>query len=279
MRTRIRVLFAAVLFALFLHTTTALADSIQLIPYLATNIHEKNPNNNDGSGIWVRVGRARHEPQGEEGIYGTIRGVLAFDLAGLVPVGSFITSASLELTVMDSGISLGTDGPGSPGIVELHQIPSTQLMIEGTHIVNFIQSSASDGVTWNEVRPGVSWTSPGGDFLPAVLSSTDTPVIGFGVQPFTITFPSTSHFVGVVQSALDGSSPLQLLLRSLSQEAETSSVQNFYRFASDDDPNPAFYPNLTITYTTVSEPGNGTLLCVGLAALCVWFRRRTLIAF
>lgn len=86
------------------------------------------------------------------------RALIHFDLS-VLPAASTIYSATLELSTPGD--------PYPPITVDLHRL--TEEWNEGTDINGTI--SPPDGATWNERKPGVTWTTPGGDYDPTIISS------------------------------------------------------------------------------------------------------------
>src|SRR6266704_1224185 len=82
-------------------TITYTEDAIiggQSYQQVGTTLWQNNPSLNDGEADLIRVGRARHAPEGQPGFNGSLRGALGFPLAG-IPTGARIVSASLTMTV------------------------------------------------------------------------------------------------------------------------------------------------------------------------------------
>jgi hypothetical protein len=69
----------------------AFGASVSLIPIADTSIMEVAPNNNVGGRSWVNAGSNMHTQRN--------RGLFKFDIAGSLPAGSQVTSASLSLAV------------------------------------------------------------------------------------------------------------------------------------------------------------------------------------
>jgi hypothetical protein len=211
---------------------------------------QNDPNGNSGGDIFLRAGWGFGGGPGTPIIQRPFRTVLGFDL-GAIPSGSTIRSATLKLAIAED------DNANSINGLELHQVVLGANMIEGTGLQ---AAPTTDGVTWTEIRPGESWTTPGGDYLPAVLSSIGPdPDGGTGGEVYT--FSTSTDFVSAAQSALDSNLPLELLIRSAAAEANGGSIQNFYRFASDDHANVSLRPQLTIEF--VSEPNSDPIADAG----------------
>jgi hypothetical protein len=167
-----------------------------------------------------------------------LRPLLSFDLAGFDPAAT-IRSATLDLWTD------ATAGVGSVGPLELHKLNATP--VEGTGDGSSASHGAGTGATWLSRTGGTNttdlWAVAGGDFDANVLSS----VSGYdatatGVQR---TFPSTSNFVAVAQSALDAEVPLNLLVISPTTEAAANNYIS--RVSSDDSAVLERRPLLTLT--------------------------------
>ncbi|MDY0165364.1 MAG: DNRLRE domain-containing protein [Thermoguttaceae bacterium] len=174
-----------------------------------------------------------------------IRSVLGWDLSA-IPEGSTITGASLTLnssTVSGQLSNIGT--------IELRSLTNAVAMIENE-------------VTWDLIRTGTDWDTPGGDYDSSVLLGMITPA-----ENATFVM-STDELVGAVQSALDGKGVLEMIL--LAPDAEALGTVNFLRFHSDDASTLALRPLLTVTY--IPEPSAVMLLALAAVASLMFRRRR-----
>jgi hypothetical protein len=173
------------------------------------------------------------------------RALLAFDVAGAIPAGSTIASATLTLFNDAANIS--------QQIVSLHRV--TRAWGEGGSLASGGQGSgapaAPGDATWlHRYFDTDSWSIHGGDFTPAETSSTVVAGPGF------YTWPSTSALVDALQSFLDDpSSNYGWLL--LGNESKPSTSK---RFATREAIDPAVRPGLTVEYTPVPEPFSVLLL-------------------
>ncbi len=192
-----------------------------------------------------------------EGLVGTLgtadtlfHTVLSFDLSA-IPSGATINSASLSLyETTDAG------SVSSAVQFDLHELTQS-----------FVESQ----VTWDDYSTGNPWATAGGDYSATVLSSiTVNPNTSSGVQ----TFATSGDFTTVVQSALDGSESLELLLK-LNDTDEAGSSRYLFRFRTEDYGTVADRPLLTVDYTPVPEPASSALIVVGgIVGLVVWRRRK-----
>lgn len=215
-----------------------------------------SPQFSNGRGPTLFVGR-------NNGADGTFRrrGLIFFDVAGLIPEGSIITSVSLTLQVTNPGI--GAD------VVQLRRLVSD--WGEGGSIGGGGQGAPAQppDATWfyNRFDTGF-WSTPGGDFAGAASAS--TLVSGLGLHTWT----TTPMLVADVQGWLDNPAANfgWLML------GEESDARNVHGFATREAAGAAG-PQLTIEYTAaIPEPGSAGLLAVGVICVVGYARsrRRTL---
>lgn len=168
------------------------------------------------------------------------RPVLAFDVAGAIPAGSIIESASLELflirtrSVSDShslhrlltdwgeGSSLSFGGSGAP-------------------------ATAGDATWLHTFYPAQTWTTPGGDFDSTASATT----IVLNVQGF-YAWGSTAQMVADVQGWLDNPSA-NFGWTLIGNEID---FQTARKFASREYVTAQNRPRLHITYTPPCGPGD-----------------------
>ncbi len=123
---------------------------------------------------------------------GTLRrAVMAFDVAGGIPAGSTVTSATLTLTV-----ELAAPGSTSE-VCRLYRLLAD--WGEGTSSgAGAGGPSTTDDATWiHTFYPGDTWTNPGGDFTALVSATTSVGKSGAD------TWGSTAAMVADVQGWLD----------------------------------------------------------------------------
>lgn len=130
--------------------------NVALLPVADTTLHEAFPDNNFGGGSTFT--------SGGRNMGGRARALLKFDLAGAVPSGVTIVSASLTVTV--------TAANGPESTFELHRVVSD--WGEGSGSDFGVGSAGGAGeATWNNrLGPGTPWAAAGGDFVAAVSAST-----------------------------------------------------------------------------------------------------------
>lgn len=237
--------WATIVFSVFLLTTPAAAEIITLGASRDNTLIQVptagSPQFSNGSGPTLFVGR-------NNGADGTFRrrGLVFFDIAGLIPEGSVITSVSLTMQVTNPGI--GAD------VVQLRRLFSD--WGEGGSFATGGQGAPAQppDATWFYNRFNTSfWSTPGGDFAGAASAS--TLVSGLGLQ----TWATTSLLVADVQSWLDAPATNfgWLLL------GEESEARNVHGFATREAAG-ATGPRLTIEYTAaIPEPGSLALAAVG----------------
>ncbi|HEX6882443.1 MAG TPA: hypothetical protein VF530_03620 [Planctomycetota bacterium] len=205
---------------------------------------------------------------------GLRRGLLAFDVAGSVPAGAMITSATLTLEC--SRVPLLDNG--TPRTHALHR--ATADWGEGTSEAGINVGTGDDptpgDATWSHTFfPGSFWASPGGDFVGGASGTISVPSTG------SYTFASTPQLVADVQDMLD--SPAGNFGWVLLGEEVASPVARAF-----DTREAPTYPNydgtapvLTIEFTLPAVPAVGpwglgalTLLLVGGGALLASRRAR-----
>jgi hypothetical protein len=163
------------------------------------------------------------------------RALLSFDIAGAVPSGMIITSATLTLNVNKTG--------GSPETIDLHRLTADWgqgASNAGTSRDGSGTAAAPGDATWlHSFYPSASWSTPGGDFSPTVSASADASSFG------AFTFPSTSQLVADVQSFLDSPSTNfgWILL------GDESAFGSAARIDSSESTSPSLRPTLTLSYT------------------------------
>ena len=202
----------------------ARSDVISLIPVADTTLQEALSNVNYGLDDSIRAGGRQ---QG-----GAARGLMRFDIAGIIPAGAVINSTTLTLTV------LGTSGVGVDSTFDVHRVLAT--WGEGIRIGTAAQTGEA---SWNDrLGPGVPWTTAGGDFDSAASAALS--VAGNGVYHFT----SDALAADVRFWLTNAADNFGWLLRS---ESETTPV-TIRRFGSRTAPGGA--PALVIDYSTVPSP-------------------------
>ncbi len=170
------------------------------------------------------------------------RPVFSFPLTG-VPANATLTGISLDLWTD------ATAGIGTVGTLELRELPATPVEGSGSSSTD-AANSAGTGATWSHRTQNTPWTTAGGDFNSTVLSS----VAGFSATATNVqkTFPSTSPFLSIGQTALTTNQPLNLLLISPLSESGLNDI--YARLTSDDNSLTAQRPSLTLTWTANPAP-------------------------
>lgn len=202
------------------------ADSTNLVPVADTSLHEEAPDNNLGSGPSLTAGGRN---QG-----GRTRALLRFDIAGNLPAGAVISSASLTVRV--------TNANGPDSTFALHPVLAAWNEGSGSDMGSGTPAAPGE-TTWNHrLAPDTAWVAAGGDFSPAASA---TQVIGLAGN---YTF-SGAGLAAIVQAWLDqpGTNFGWLLL---SQDENT--LGTIRRFTSRGDL--LAPPVLAITYSTSTPP-------------------------
>jgi spore coat protein A len=186
------------------------------------------------------------------------RGLLEFDVAGSVPAGSTITSATLTLYLIQASVT----NPFTPNTVGIHVV-STEWG-EGTSQGGSGGGGGGEGMgapsttndaTWiHTFYSASSWGSAGGDFNP-----TDSASMLVGPLADTFHSWSTAQLATDVQGFLDNPS------NNHGWMVKGTETANSRRFASRTHPTPANHPMLTIEFT---PPAGGTGACCAPDGTC-----------
>ena len=133
-----------------------------------TLFEQANGTLSNGSGSFIFAGLSR-QPEGLQ----TRRAALAFDIAGTVPAGATITSATLTIRVTRS---ISNELPST-----LHRL--TADWGEGASDANGQEgtgTAAQDGdATWiHSFSPDTEWDRPGGDFVTTASATTEIGAVG-----------------------------------------------------------------------------------------------------
>ena len=152
-------------------SNTVRAEILALSAEADTTLNERSPDNNMGGHDQILVGTA-----GTQGGSSSRRGLFRFDIAGSIPMGATIDSATLSLTVTGESQDAGGDISHS-----LYRVLVS--WGEGDKNGSGGQLADSEEATWNERDFGVSeWSEAGGaartDYV--ATSSATANVSGFG---------------------------------------------------------------------------------------------------
>lgn len=188
------------------------------------------------------------------------RGLLRFNVAGSVPAGAIIQSATLSLTMSKT---ISGDSP-----VSLHR--ATADWGEGTSNAPGPEgagaaSTAGDATWLHRFFDTITWTTPGGDFDLVAVASTLVGAEG------TYTW-SSDAMTSLVQDWLDQPAN-NFGWVVLGDETTDASAK---RFDSREFSNPSLVPQLSITFAAVPEPMVLSLVALGAAGALVgvWRSRR-----
>ncbi len=236
-RARFIGILAALAAVVCVWPSAAVADVEILSPSADTTLNEASPNNNHGEHPQILVGT--------DGPGRLRRGLLQFNIAGEIPAGSVIQSATLYITA--NGANANSGG------FDLHR-----MLIgwgEGTGSGAMGSPATPGAATWNNRFHGTTpWGAAGG------LAGTD--YIAAASSSQLVSAPAEYAFAGLasdVQAMLDDSASNfgWMLLSSL--EGTTQTARQFE--ASDTFSNSP--PRLEIEYAAIPEPGTLSLLAVG----------------
>jgi hypothetical protein len=183
------------------------------------------------------------------------RGILAFELAGLLPDGAIIQSVELRLHMSM------TNSPGQT--ILMHRLLAD--WGEGTSQADGNEGGGADAepgdATWlHRYYDDTFWTNPGGDFDAIVSASTFV-----DSNFFYHTWTSAQMIVDVQAWIADPSSNFGWILIG-----DESMNQTAMRFGTHENETAAYRPMLIITYV----PAPGALALLGIVALAPRRRRR-----
>ena len=173
----------------FIAETPASANILSITPSKDNTLYEYDPAEGDHSN-----GAGFHFFAGENAMGELRRGVLAFDIAGMIPPGSTITAVSLTMNMSMT--------PAGAETIELHK-----LLADWGEGISHAPQGEGDGApatpndaTWrHRFFDSIFWTTEGGDFSATVSASQSVDVTG------QYTWSST-QMVADVQAWLDDSS-------------------------------------------------------------------------
>jgi hypothetical protein len=149
-----------------------------------------------------------------------LRSLLEFDLSGL-PAGAIVTSAELTM------VKVAGSNDGNP--VAAHRV--TRQWQEGT------LCDAAGQASWLNASPGVSWTTPGGDFAP---TAADTIAV-------TVNQAYTWNVTSIAQAWATGASNFGLMLKP---QPESDGGDKKQEWASRQNATVANRPQLVVNYMT-----------------------------
>lgn len=168
------------------------------------------------------------------------RGLLHFDVAGVVPPGSTIHSVELQLAMQKRAPFEQTDR-----LITLHRV--TKDWGEGTSFsTGGGGDTASEGdATWlHTFSPGSFWDNPGGDYDPTVTQS-----LVVGINNGQYTWPTGPQMVADVQSWLDNpESNFGWIVIG-----DESVIRTTRRFGTRESLSEGLRPQLTINFTAPPE--------------------------
>jgi len=210
--------------------TLTMAATISIMPSKDNTLYEYDPAEGDHSN-----GAGFHFFAGENGMGELRRGVLAFDISGIIPAGSTITAVSLTMNMSMT--------PAGAETVELHKLLAD--WGEGTSHAPMGEGDGApatpNDATWrHRFFDTIFWTNEGGDFSATVSASQS---VG-GIGQYTW---SSTQMVADVRSWLDDpASNFGWLV--LGNETTIATAKRF------DTRESASPPMLTIQYRVVATP-------------------------
>jgi hypothetical protein len=202
----------------------------------------------NGAGVYVFAGRTL--------LFGLRRAVLSFDVAGAIPAGATINSATLTLNVSQSNSG---DHPAA-----LHRLGADwgESTSDAGSPGGLGAPSAPGDATWiHTFFPSQLWSAAGGDF--DATASATIPVGGLG--PYT--WGSTAAMVADVQGWLD--TPAANFGWILIGDEGQDGLGAAKRYDSSESVDPLLAPTLTVDYTATVVPAASTWDLVLLAVLLI----------
>ena len=259
-----RVLVFAQALTVMVVASSVLADSVTIESSQDNSINSVLTLNSNGAGTSIFTGLT-----GPNASNALLRALVQFDVAGNIPPGSTINSATLTLRLRQAG-------PAGPQTYTFQRV--TQAWGEGisSGAGGSLAPAAAGDATWTDrIFPGTLWGTAGGDFSGTVSAS-----LALGAALIDYTWASNPQLVADVQDMLDNpASNNGWILRG--NEALATSA---HRFASHEDPTAAERPRLTVDFTppeaipTVSGRALVITAVLMLGAGAVVIRRRLVTA-
>lgn len=237
--------------------------TVELRPSADTSLIEVKPDNNTGGQSFVTAGTTQNITKNH--------GLFKFDVAGQVPAGATVTSASVAFEVTRQPV----DG------YDIGHFGLYRMLVSWGEGARLPEASTSPGLgapaqlgeaTWNHRFAGTAqtWAAPGGlagtDFTATPSSQEYVYVTYF--SPYM--FISSELMVEDVQQWVDHpESNFGWMLKVEDEDANFTARRFASREAGDE-----FAPRLTIEYTVVPEPASVCLLLGAGCALALRSRRR-----
>lgn len=207
------------------------AQTVTLTPSKDNSIYQENANSSGLGQLYAGLTCTNNRR----------RALLQFDLSS-IPAGATITSATLTLNCNSSGETTNS-------LYTLHAL--TTAFGEGISLPSGAGGTGATAIapdaTWaNAMTPTPAWTTPGGDFVPTVVSSVSMTPSG------DQTFPTSANFVSLLQAWLTNpASNFGVIV--IGSETTACSAR---RFGSKDA---GIAPTLVVSYS---------LPCTGPTAVC-----------
>jgi hypothetical protein len=201
-----------------------------------TFINSINPNNNNGGSASIFTGT--------DGLGGTMRGLVRFDLPASLQGRAAVTSVQLRLTIQ----ALGNGTAGTSAVLSLQAVSEPWIQgngvgsSPGAFTVGQACGGSVTGATWAQANctTATSWTTPGATVSATVSGSASNDGVGVG-SPITW---STGGMNADVQSWLDAPAGNHGWRITSSTEGAPGSAQRF--FSSETG---ASGPSLSFSYS------------------------------
>ncbi len=190
------------------------------------NARGSKQNKNYGASGELKVDREASKPE---------RSLLQFDLSS-IPPGATVSSAVLYLTKIEGNDNINVD---------VYMVSAEWDEGSGG------SGGANGDASWNQRKPGVDWTTAGGDYGPSIAT---VHVDGNGVYDWEVK--------SAVQQWIDGADNFGFLLGS-----PDGGGNRDQHFASSENPTVGNRPELVIKYT-LSEENGDTLVFDQIAPMC-----------
>jgi hypothetical protein len=182
-----------------------------------------------GGNTYANLGGLEYLQVGETGDADEFRLLVRFELDGWLPAEAEIDEAQLELRAYDS------DFDDSPHDVVAHRLAEEWVEGDGWDLE---ADGRTEGVTWTTARPGVGWSSPGGDFDAAELARVTVAANPDGWVRWDVT--------SAAREWASGASGYGLLLEP------DNAPWTHHQFRSSEYTGASLRPRLVVTYTSGS---------------------------
>ena len=234
-------------------TGAATADTVTLNPVRDNTLYE------DPTGM-LSNGAGQFLFAGNNATGATRRGLIQFDIAGSIPVGSTIDAATLVLNMSQSPNAINRDVSLHGALADWGEGASNATAVGGG---GGAAATTGDATWLHTFFNTTQWSSAGGEFLATPSATT----AGGAVGGYSWSSPQL-HLD--VQNWLDAPATNfgWLLL------ADESTNQTVKRFDTRENTTAAFRPTLAVEYTPIPEPATCGLTAFGFVVLLATRLRR-----